>query len=63
MDVRVGDRLDMKKKHPCGGSRFAVLRAGMDFRLRCETCGREFMVARAKAEKNVKSIIREENHA
>ncbi len=60
MDVRVGDLLEMKKQHPCGGKRFAVLRSGMDFKLRCETCGREVMVPRAKAEKNIKKILREE---
>ncbi len=60
MDVRVGDLLEMKKQHPCGGRRFAVLRSGMDFKLRCETCGREVMVPRAKAEKNIKKILREE---
>lgn len=63
MDVRVGDILQMKKNHPCGGSRFAVLRVGMDFRLRCLNCGREFMTPRAKAEKNVKAIDRKEDHA
>ena len=60
MDVRVGDRLLMKKNHPCGGNTFEVLRSGMDFRIRCEKCGREVMVPRAKAEKNIKKIIREE---
>ncbi|NCB04439.1 MAG: DUF951 domain-containing protein [Clostridia bacterium] len=56
MDVQVGDVLTMKKKHPCGACAFLVLRTGMDFRLRCTGCGREFMVARVKAEKNIKSI-------
>jgi len=58
MDVRVGDRLIMKKKHPCGGDRFAVLRVGMDFRLRCEGCGHEFMAPRHKIERNVKRVER-----
>ena len=59
MDVRVGDVLTMKKPHPCGGSRFLVLRSGMDFRIKCVTCGHEVMVPRAKAEKNIKSITRD----
>ena len=41
MDVRVGDILLMKKKHPCGGEEFTVTRSGMDFKLVCRTCGRE----------------------
>ena len=56
MDVRVGDTLVMKKQHPCGGKRFEVLRIGMDFKIRCLSCGREIMLPRAKAEKNVKKI-------
>lgn len=59
MDVRVGDRLQMKKNHPCGSREFLVLRAGMDFKLRCTGCGREVMVPRRKIEKNIKKIIRE----
>lgn len=56
MDVRVGDTLTMKKPHPCGGNQFLVLRSGMDFRIRCSTCGREVMVPRLKCEKNIKLI-------
>ena len=58
MDIRLNDILEMKKEHPCGGKRFTVLRAGMDFRIRCEKCGREVMVPRVKAEKSLKKIIR-----
>ncbi|MGN0627994.1 MAG: DUF951 domain-containing protein [Oscillospiraceae bacterium] len=59
MDVRVGDILVMKKPHPCGGTRFSVLRSGMDFKLQCEKCGHLVEVPRSKAEKNIKHIIRE----
>ena len=59
MDVRVGDVLVMKKKHPCGSFEFSVLRSGMDFKLCCVGCKREFMIPRSKAEKNIKKILRE----
>lgn len=62
MDVRVGDVLEMKKPHPCGEQRFAVLRVGMDFRMRCLGCGREMMLPRLKVEKNIKAIRRGEAH-
>lgn len=61
MDIKTGDFLIMKKNHPCGTNEMLVLRAGMDFRLRCVKCGREFMVARNKIEKNIKKVRREEN--
>lgn len=36
-----------------------VIRSGMDFRLKCSGCGREFMVPRNKIEKSIKRIKRE----
>ncbi|MBE6838721.1 MAG: DUF951 domain-containing protein [Ruminococcus sp.] len=60
MDIREQDILTMKKPHPCGNSEMLVLRSGMDFKLRCTKCGREVMVPRSKAEKNIKSVKREE---
>ncbi len=59
MDVRVGDILHMKKPHPCGSLEWRVLRSGMDFRLKCLGCGHEVLIARAKAEKGIRQIIRE----
>ncbi len=62
MDVRVGDVLKMKKKHPCGSDRFLVTRTGMDFKIKCLGCNHEVMVPRVKAEKNIKRIEREEQN-
>lgn len=58
MDVNVLDILEMKKNHPCGENKFLVLRSGMDFKLQCVCCKREFMVPRVKAEKNIINIIK-----
>ncbi len=60
MDIQVGDVLEMKKPHPCGSSRWQVLRVGMDFKLRCLGCGREMMVPRVKAEKAVRHVAKPE---
>ncbi|MEG1782175.1 MAG: DUF951 domain-containing protein [Oscillospiraceae bacterium] len=57
MDVHVNDVIITKKPHPCGNNEFAVLRVGMDFKIRCTKCGREVMLPRAKIEKNIKKII------
>ncbi|MCD8342031.1 MAG: DUF951 domain-containing protein [Clostridiales bacterium] len=61
MDIQVGDTLQMKKPHPCGSKEWEVLRIGMDFRMRCKGCGREVMLPRSKAEKNVKKILPSHN--
>lgn len=60
MDVRVGDTLLMKKKHPCGANTFSVLRVGMDFKIRCNGCSHEVMAPRTAIEKSIKKIIRED---
>lgn len=57
MDIKVGDQVILKKPHPCGATRFSVLRIGMDFKLRCHGCGHEIMAPRAKIEKRIKSVI------
>ncbi len=59
MSVHVGERVEMKKPHPCGGKTFEILRVGMDFKIRCLTCGREVMAPRKKIEKNIRKIIGE----
>lgn len=60
MDVRVGDKILTKKPHPCGANTFEVLRVGMDFRIRCTGCSHEVMLPRAKIEKNIRKVMREE---
>ena len=63
MDIQVGDKLLMKKKHPCGADVFTVTRIGMDFKLVCTGCGHEIMIPRKTAEKSLKKIIKgEENN-
>ena len=58
MDIHVGDVLKMKIAHPCGSQEWSVLRVGMDFKLRCMGCGHDVMLPRAKAEKNIRKILR-----
>lgn len=60
MDLRIGDRLVMKKNHPCGCNTFGVTRIGADIKIKCEGCGREVMIERPKVEKNIRKVMREE---
>ncbi len=57
MELKVGDKIEMKKPHPCGSKEFTLLRLGMDFKIRCEGCGREVMAPRKRIEKNIKRVI------
>ncbi|MBQ6888712.1 MAG: DUF951 domain-containing protein [Lachnospiraceae bacterium] len=56
MDIKVGNIVRLKKKHPCGSFEWEVLRIGADFRLKCTGCGHQIMIARKLVEKNVKEI-------
>ena len=60
MDLRLNQRVELKKQQPCGGKVWTVLRVGMDIKLRCERCGHELMLPRSKAEKAIKKILDEE---
>lgn len=57
MDLRLNDRVELKKQHPCGNKIFIITRVGMDIKWRCEECGREVMLPRSKAEKSIKRIL------
>lgn len=56
MNINVGDKLILKKTHPCGANKWEVLRIGQDFRIKCLGCGHQLMIARVKLEKGIKNI-------
>ena len=56
MQLQLGDIVTMKKTHPCGSRDFELTRLGVDYKLKCCGCGREFMIPRIKAEKSIKSV-------
>ena len=55
--LHVGDLLELKKPHPCGGHQFRIMRVGGDVRIVCTTCGRDMTVNRIKLENAIKKII------
>ncbi len=61
MDIvrfEVGDKLCLKKKHPCGADIFTVLRIGSDIRIICSGCGRDLTMPRTALEKNIKKVLK-----
>lgn len=57
LNIKVGDTIQTKKKHPCGGDRWLVMRTGADFVIKCEKCNHQTWISRVKLEKSVKEII------
>ena len=58
MDLKVNDKVELKKTHPCGSKQWEITRVGMDIKLRCRGCGHELMIPRSKAEKSIRQILR-----
>ena len=57
----VGDRLVMKKKHPCQSNVFSVMRIGTDVRVVCTGCGRDMTLPRVALEKMIRHVESGEN--
>lgn len=56
MNIEVGDKLTLKKKHPCGSFEWEVFRIGADFKIKCLECGTMIMIPREKIEKSIKKV-------
>lgn len=56
-EFAVGDVIETKKKHPCGGSRWEIIRTGADFKIRCQNCGRIVMLSYEDFIRKVKKVI------
>lgn len=57
MEIKVGNIVKLKKKHPCGSCEWEVLRTGIDFRLRCLGCDHQIMIPRVQIEKSIRSVL------
>lgn len=53
-ELNPGDLLELRKPHPCGSSRWVVVRLGADIRLECLGCGRRVMIPRRKLARQIK---------
>jgi len=54
---KVGDRITLKKPHPCGSRDWEVYRIGADIGMKCLKCSRRMMFTRRDAERKKVSII------
>ncbi|NLD82545.1 MAG: DUF951 domain-containing protein [Clostridiales bacterium] len=56
-DVRLGDIIQTRKPHPCGGDTWTVIRTGADIKIKCMQCGRIVMLDRQVYFKRRKKLI------
>jgi hypothetical protein len=57
LDLHLGDIVQMRKPHPCGGDRWRVVRLGAEIGIRCLTCDRKVLLPRSTFERRVKRFI------
>jgi len=58
LKIEVGDRVRLKKPHPCGSYYWEVVRTGADIRAKCLVCGRMLMLPRPYFERRVRQFLR-----
>ncbi|MBQ8412481.1 MAG: DUF951 domain-containing protein [Lachnospiraceae bacterium] len=57
MEFLVGQKIKLKKPHPCGSNVWEIQRVGMDFRLKCLGCEHSVMVSRKIVEKSFRGFL------
>lgn len=57
IEFELGDRLRLRKPHPCGSYEWLVVRLGADIGLRCVQCGRRVLLPRPEVERRTRAIV------
>lgn len=56
-EINLGDVIQTRKPHPCGGDTWVVIRTGADIKIKCQSCGRIVMLDRAVFLKRRKKVL------
>jgi hypothetical protein len=55
--IAIGDRVRLRKPHPCGGHEWAVVRVGADIGLKCCLCERRVLLTRREFERRLERVV------
>jgi len=56
-EIRLGDVVRLKKKHPCGSDQWQVVRLGADIGIRCQGCQRRVLLPRSVFERRIRTFM------
>ena len=56
-EIRLGDVVRLKKKHPCGNDQWQVVRLGADIGIRCQGCQRRVLLPRSVFERRTRAFV------
>jgi hypothetical protein len=57
IEIKLGDVVHLKKKHPCGSYEWQVVRLGADIGIKCLKCQHRVLLGRSIFERRVKEFI------
>jgi hypothetical protein len=57
LTLLLGDVVQLRRPHPCGGSTWQIDRLGADIGLRCRTCGRHVLLERRLLEARLEGFL------
>ncbi|MEA3253628.1 MAG: DUF951 domain-containing protein [Chloroflexota bacterium] len=60
LDVKVGDTVRLRKKHPCGSYEWKVVRVGADIGLKCLECQHRILLSRSVFERKLSAVVSRE---
>lgn len=58
IELRIGDVVQLRKPHPCGGYEWEIVRVGADIGIRCCQCRRRVLLPRRQLERQIKAFVR-----
>ena len=56
-ELNLGDRVKLRKPHPCGGYTWKIVRLGADIGLECDTCSHRVLLTRRELAHRMKTHI------
>lgn len=57
VEFRLGDVVNLRRPHPCGGREWLVDRLGADIGLRCRKCDRHVLIERRSVERRLTAFV------
>ncbi|HEY49050.1 MAG TPA: DUF951 domain-containing protein [Dehalococcoidia bacterium] len=57
MELKLGDVVKMRKKHPCGSDEWEVVRLGADIGIKCRGCNRRLLLERQVFQRKVQKVV------
>ena len=57
IEIKLGDVVSLKKKHPCGSYEWQVVRLGADIGIKCLKCRHRVLLKRSTFERSVTLFV------